>query len=316
MRRCATLWFQAFPSTFFACFEAVRLPSRPSAARGREEEGGSVMGKRLFAAVLFAFAFPAGAATHFVAESRDVRLADSPVQTSVLWLDGAHLRLEADETHTVIYRADEDVAWVIDHRDKSYRTIDRETAETVAQGVGQANTAARRYIEMLPPAQRQAAERLLDQTFGSPSAVSPDIEVRASGANTRIAGVSCALYEVRRGAERRAEVCRSTFEAAAVGAQTRDALRALADTLGGILPTLAPEHLRQDGIDALHAFSELDGVPLRVRLYEDGSAIWETLVTEVVERAAPATAFELPDGYERRLAVGGRLQRPPAEPSP
>jgi hypothetical protein len=222
------------------------------------------------------------------------------VQTSVLWLDGARLRLEADGASTVIYRADEDVALVIDHRDKSYRVIDRETTEAVAQGVGQANTAARRYIEMLPPAQRQAAERLLNQSLGSPTAVSSDIEVRPTGSSERIAGVSCALYEVRRGGERRAEVCRATFEAASVAAETRETLRALSESLRVVLPALAPEALRQDGVDALHAFDELDGVPLRVRLYDKGAAHWETRVTEVVEREAPATAFELPDGYERR----------------
>ena len=270
----------------------------------------------LVAAMLVLFGDPAGAGTRLDVESRDLRRTDPQVRTSVLWLDGTRMRLEADAENTVIYRADQDAVWVIDHRDKSYRAVDREATESVAQGVGQANAAMRRYIEALPPAQRQTAERLLDRTLGSPTGVSPDIEIRARGANERIAGVPCAVYEVRRGGSRRAEVCRSSFEAAGIADETRDAVRALADSLGAVLPALAPEHLRQDGVDALHAFAVLDGVPLRVRLYEEGAAIWETRVTAIVERAAPATAFDVPDGYERRLALGGRPQPTPAEDSP
>lgn len=228
------------------------------------------------------------------------------------------MRLEADETHSVIYRADEDAAWVIDHRAKSYRSIDRETTVTVARGVGQANTTARRYIESLPPEQRQAAERLLDRTLGTPIRVSPDVEVRPRGATERIGGVPCALYEVRRAGKRRAEVCRSSFDAARVSDESRDAVRALADSLSVVLPALAPEHLRQDGVDALHAFAELDGVPLRVRLYEADAPSWELRVTEVVERSAPATAFDLPDGYQQNLSLGGAspAQAQPAQRSP
>ena len=266
------------------------------------------MRRTLIAAMLMLLGDPAGAGTRFAVESRDLRRANPQAQNSVLWLDGARMRLEANGVNTVIYRADQDVAWVIDHRDKSYRAIDRETSETVAQGMGQANSAARRYIEALPTAQRKAAERLLDRTLGSPTGVSPDIEMRASGANERIAGVPCVIYEVRRGGSRRAEVCRSTFEAAGVSGETRDALRTLVDSLIAVLPVLAAEHLRQDGVNALHAFAALDGVPLRVRLYEEGAAIWETRVTEVVERAAPATVFDLPDGYARKLAFGGRAR--------
>jgi hypothetical protein len=274
--------------------------------------------KTIIAAALILVAGPAGAGTRFTIESRDLRLTEPRVQTSVLWLEGAQLRLEADETNSVIYRADEDAAWVIDHRAKSYRSVDRETSETLARGVGQVNTTARRYIESLPPEQRQAAARLLDQTLGTPISVSPDIELRARSATEQVGGVSCALYEVRRAGRRRAEVCRSSFEAASVSARSRDAVRALADSLRVVLPALAPEHLRQDGVDALHAFSELDGVPLRVRLYEADAASWEVRVTEVVERAAPPTAFDLPDGYERNLSLGGasHAQAAPAKRPP
>jgi hypothetical protein len=270
----------------------------------------------LAAAMLVLVGDPAGAGTRFDAESRDLRKADPPAHASVLWLDGTRMRLEADARNTVIYRADRDVVWVIDHRDKTYLAVDRESTETAAQGVGQANAAMRRYLEALPPAQRQAAERLLDRTLGSPTRVSPDIEVRATGAVDRIAGVPCAVYEVRRGGSRRAEVCRSSFEAAGIAPETRDAVRALAGSLGAVLPALAPEHLRQDGVDALHAFSVLDGFPLRVRFYEAGTAIWETRVTEVAEREAPATAFDVPDGYARQLPFGGSAPTAPAGRSP
>ena len=226
------------------------------------------------------------------------------------------MRLEADGVNTVIYRADQDVAWVIDHRDKSYRAIDRETTETVAQGMGQANAAARRYIEALPPAQRQAAERLLDRTLGSPTGVSPDIEMRASGANERIAGVPCAVYEVRRGGSRRAEVCRSTFEAAGVAGETRDAVRALADSLSrgaaGTGPRApAPGRRRCASRFRRARRRSVARAPLRGRCCDLGDPRHRG------GRAGGAgDRLDLPDGYARRLALGGRPQSAPAERSP
>lgn len=285
-------------------------------ARVAPAEGIRVIRFAMVSAAIVVLAGSSGAATQFTAESRDLRQSDPKPKHSVLWLDGGLLRLETDGENTVIYRGDRDLAWLIDHRDKSYRAIDRETTESVAQGVGQANTAARRYLEMLPPTQREAAERLLDQTLGSPTVVSQDIELHATGAVESIAGVSCAIYEIRRAGGRRAEVCRASFEAASIDAATREALRALTRTLRSVLPSLAPEAFRQDGVDAVHAFDELDGVPLRVRLFEKGVPVWETHVADVVRRAAPATAFELPDGYERRIALGAPSQAAPADRSP
>jgi hypothetical protein len=169
---------------------------------------------------------------------------------------------------------------------------------------------------MLPPERREAAERLLDRTLGSPTTVSPDLELRAIGAKEHIAGVPCSLYQVWRGGQQRAEVCRASFEAASISAETRAALRTLVASLTAVIPTLAPAYLRQDGRDALHAFASLDGVPLRVRLYEGDAAVWETRVTEVTERAAPATAFDLPDGYTRKLVLDVRSPRTLAQRAP
>ena len=267
------------------------------------------------AALACALAHAATAGTYIAAESRDLRSAEASSRTHVLWLEGPNLRLEAEaDEQSGIYRGDRDVVYWIDHRDKSYRPIDRASAEGLANGVSQANTAARRYIEMLPPAQREAARRMLDQTLGAPVAVSADLQVKTTGAKERIADLPCAVWEVRRGGARRAEVCRASFDAAKISDASRASVQALVATLRAVLPALAPEQLRQDGVDALQAFASLDGVPLRVRLFEDGKPVWETHVTRIEAREPPATAFALPDGYARKLPVpmGGSAQAAPA----
>jgi hypothetical protein len=246
----------------------------------------------------------AEAATQLTAESRDLRKTESKPATQVLWLDGPRLRLDLDAAQSALYRADTDTAWWIDHRERTTRVLDGATTAAVAQRAGEANAAARRYLEALSPARRAAAERLLDRTLGPQVAVSPDLELRSTGASDRIAGVPCDRFEVRRAGALRAEGCRAAFGAAGVSAESRKAVRSLSLLLRAALPTLAPAHSRQDAVDALQMFEQLDGVPLWVRLHEDGAAVWETRVTAIAEGAAPEAGFEPPAGYARGVGLG------------
>jgi hypothetical protein len=118
--------------------------------------------------------------------------------------------------------------------------------------------------------------------------------------------------QVRRGEVRRAEVCRAEFGAAKISDASRRSVAALAETLRAVVPALAPDAYRQDGVDALEAFERLDGVPLRVRAFNGGVPAWEVRVLRIESREPPATAFSLPDDYTRKLPVDLGAQAAPA----
>jgi hypothetical protein len=252
----------------------------------------------------------ASAGTRVAAETRVVgkasarREAPGPEQASA-WIDGRRLRVDANGgKNSVIYRGDEDSAFLIDHAEKTYVKVDRGTTAAVSRTVEQANREMRERLEGLPPEQRAAMEKLLDGTLGPAPEALPPVTVRPTGERDLVEGIPCDESEVVREGQRVALVCTASFQAAGVSAATFDVVRELAVFLRESVASLAPGTVRQEGLDALQGVDHLQGVPLRVRAYEKGRLRSETVVKEIVEEPVPATRFEVPAGYRGGFSIG------------
>jgi hypothetical protein len=229
------------------------------------------------------------------------------------WIDGRRLRVDANGgKSTVIYRGDEDSAFLLDHAEKTYVKVDRGTTVAVSRKVEEANREMRERLAGLPPEQRAAMEKLLDGTLGPAPDATPPVSVRSTGERDLVEGIPCDESEVVREGQRVALVCTASFQAAGVSAATFDVVRELAVFLRESVASLAPGTMRQEGLDALEGVDRLQGVPLRVRAYEKGRLQSETVVKEIAEEAVPAARFDVPAGYRGGFSIGDLDA--PAEP--
>jgi hypothetical protein len=257
-----------------------------------------------FVAAVLVLAVPAlqaaGAATLFRTETRQLD-AKAPVRDNTLLADGQRMRLDAGDS-SVVFLAGTGSLYVLDHSDHSYVEIDRNAMQSVAKSLGEAKAEMRERLATLPPERREKAEKLLADSVG-PDRADVKTEVRPTGRKDRIAGIPCTEVELLVDGKKEADVCRASFAAAHVPRKDLDAVRELVGMLRNSVAALAPESLREGGLDAIGTMEEVDSLPLRMRTYRGGEPVLETRMLEVKEEAAPASAFEVPAGYHPRISI-------------
>lgn len=268
--------------------------------------------------VLLALASPAAASAgvRMEAVTRSVDPGEGPrTERTTLRVEGSRLRVDSGNGRgTLLYDADSGKAWLLDHREKRYVSVDRSQARALASQARTLQEEVRKRLEgRLSPEQMKAAEELM----GGPPPAAADVRVRETGGRAEVAGVPCREMEVLRGEERVAELCGAEPSAAGLPpeafAVVRDAAAFAEESIGG----LAPGGVRQGGLDLLQSARDLDVLPMRVRAYEDGRLQAESEVREVVREALPADTFALPEGYRPMFAVQVRGRgASDAEPPP
>jgi hypothetical protein len=215
-------------------------------------------------------------------------------QQSLIAVEGRRLHADAgDGRHGLVYRGEEGVLQVFDHRDRSVFTLDRATARSMARGVD----GARDAVRGLPEPQRRAVERLL----GAEEAPAK-LALRATGRSDRVNGIACRLLEALRNGVRLAEVCEGPRGAAGVSAEALAPLRELA-AFAAEVGELLPKSLAGEGLDALVLVEQVQGVPLRVRAWPKGAPASESRIVRAVAKRFGPERFEPPPGYASGIGL-------------
>ncbi len=277
--------------------DAKRATIRRTQTRGTQRRG-TKRGWAVAIALALGAVQAASAGTRFVMET--TRVSDGKLlDRSVVRVDGPRMRLDAGGgKNSVLYRADERHVWMLDHEDRSYVEVDQATTATIARSLDNVNKELRARLDTLPASQRDAAERLLNQTLG-PSSEQPRVSVVVvpTGESETIEGTGCRMFEVLRDGTRVADVCKAEFADVGVGQATLAAVGDLSVFLRETVTSLAPKRIREEGLDALDSFERLDGVPLRVRAYEQGRVVRQSHIRELETLDLPASDFAVPSGY-------------------
>lgn len=253
------------------------------------------MTARSLALALLLGARAAFAGTEITVETRRAGApADARPQRSLIEVEDRRIRAEAgDARHGLVFRGEEGVLEILDHREKSVVRVDRVTARSVARGVD----GAREAIEALPEPQRSAAERLL----GSDRAPA-QVALRASGKSDRVNGIACRLVDALRNGARLAEICEGPRGAAGVTPEALAPVRELAAFTAEV-SALLPRSLGAEALDALVLVEKVEGVPLRVRAWPKDSPATETRIVKAVPKHIAAERFQTPPGYTAGLGI-------------
>jgi len=245
----------------------------------------------------------ARAGTELTIETRKAGAeASAKPQRGVVEIEGRRLRAEGGNgRHGAIWRGEEGVLQILDHREKSVFRIDRATAREVAG----AREGIREGVAGLPDAPREAIERWVG---GEPPA---RVELRPSGKSGEVSGVACRLLEAFRNGVRLAEVCEGPRGAAGVPPEALATARELAKFIAEV-GDLLPPSMSAEGLDALVLVERVEGVPLRVRAWPKGQPATETRLVGAAPKRFAADRFQPPAGYEP--GVGIRIGEPAPPP--
>jgi len=250
---------------------------------------------RALALALLLGAHAALAGTEITVETRRAGApAEAKPQRSLIEVEGRRIRAEAgDARRGLVFRGEEGVLEVLDHREKSVVRIDRATARAVARRVD----GAREAIDALPEPQRSAAERLL----GSDRAPA-QVALRASGKSDRVNGIACRLLDALRNGARLAEICEGPRGAAGVTPEALAPVRELAAFTAEVA-ALLPKSLGAEALDALVLVERVEGVPLRVRAFPQEGPATETRIVKAVPKRIAPERFQTPPGYTAGIGI-------------
>ena len=247
----------------------------------------------------------AGARLELSSELRDSGAGAATVPEHFLvWIDGGRLAAEPTQPggalagRRVVFRAREDVAWLIDTGARSYFQIDPKSAQEMAAKVAGLRDGVARGIEGLAPEQRARVQELLGDLATPPPVARSVLRIQPTGRRATQAGIACAQQEIFEGERRVAVACVAdgasgplTRERVAVSALGSFARRTLGP-LAQAFPSLAP-------LAPLAALERLGGLPLAVVSAESDAGVRQTKVLLFAEAAVDPALFEVPAGFTR-----------------
>jgi len=192
----------------------------------------------------------------------------------------------------MIYRADEDILYVVNSQKKSYAALDQERIREMGQRLQAIRNKMRQKMKKMPEKQRGRMEKSLSPLLDKPEKAT----YSPTGNTDEVAGYSCREGVVKRGGKVAVRLC-------VADPDDLDMSNGDYETLSGLFRFMGKMSNAIHSKDTMPDFSSIHGVPVRWDSVGDG----QTSILQSVSHAdIPAEKFEVPAGYTER--------KPPSPP--
>ena len=262
----------------------------------------------LFAICLLSLAGIAQAGAVFRIEVEDLS-AGGQVEITEIKIDGNRMRTDSGGSNptTMIFLGESDEMYMIDHTEKTYIVMDRETVEALANQMSEAMQQMEAAMAQVPPEQREMMERMMKERMGNMPSTAPHVEpvVRSLGESDNVAGVACAWKEVTRDAVVDLKACVCNWpdiaggdELRAMSLEMKDFASALMDAFSSFTSSTGLGSAVADS--PMRTMDNLGGFPLISEDFDNGTLSRRSRFQSVDETAVAAEEFSPPSGYKRQ----------------
>jgi hypothetical protein len=230
--------------------------------------------------------------------------------TSKMWFDGGRMRIErAGEQELVIFK--NQAMYAIDSKSKSYRVIDKATAEKMGAQVAAAKKQMEARMAAMPPEQRKKMEEMMAKLGQGgaaamlPGSKKPERSLKNSGRSETVAGIKCTVWEVYEDGKKEEELCAASAGAVPSGDEVIKTFKEIGTMFKAFTDSLGGQ--RNPADEPWHDMETINGVPILTREFSDGKATSETRLTLARKESVTAATFEVPAGYaEKKLSFPGQ----------
>jgi hypothetical protein len=245
-------------------------------------------------------------------ESTDKSLgstADKP-SVSKMWFDGGRMRTERSEAdgdgQIVVFK--NQAMYMLEPKSKSYRVIDKATAERMGSQVAEAKKKMEERMAAMPPEQRQKMQEMMAKMgakggamAGLAGAKPPERTVKNSGRTETVAGIKCTIWEAVVNGQKEEELCAAPASAIPGGDEIMKTFREISTMLSSFTESFGASGANQPW----HDMEKINGVPILTRDFSDGKAESEMRLTSVRKESVPGASFDVPAGYtEKKVSFG------------
>ncbi|HEU4530162.1 MAG TPA: hypothetical protein VFR59_03220 [Steroidobacteraceae bacterium] len=226
--------------------------------------------------------------------------AGNQTAATTLQVEAGQLRMEQTDAEGkpaesgLIFK--NDTIYGLNHAGRTYTVVDRATIARIADRMGQNYKKMQEQIEQMPPEQRDAMEVAMR---GSKT------EFAKSGRSEKVDGKNCQIWEGTREGEKVIEYCVVPYASVAGGQEVVNTMKnlmnlmqAMYDAMSGAAMGASPFTTEWEGVNSI------DGFPVVVRVFEEGTPMSENRLKSSRSLAVPADRFEVPTGYTLQKMEG------------
>jgi len=247
-----------------------------------------------------------------IVTSSQTDMVSKQVSPAMVYVEGNRMKVVTPDT-TVIFRGDQNRAWVIDIQKRTYMEFTQETMRAfgsqIADAQAQYNAAQAQLqaqLAQLPPDQRALVEAQLGKAFGGPPAGggagrgAPAVNYLKAGQSKTVSSWRCDVYTKTVGARKEEDVCVAPIATAGLTAADFRVLESFSAFMSPVASAPMLPHNDFMHWNDMNKAIGFQGVPLDTLTYSNGRPNLQHTVQKIERAAVPGNTFDLPPGLSKQ----------------
>lgn len=220
------------------------------------------------------------------------------------WAQNGMMRVESQPNQmasrsTMIFK--NDTIYAINHQDKSYYAMDRESMKRVAEQLNPALKMLQERMKDMTPEQRAQMEKMMGGRL--PPGVGEaekKTEIKRTARADKVSGYSCTYVQVLEDGVLTDEMCVTPSKSLKGADELMAAATKMSEVMREMMSTMDAPWLKQMADKQVQNFAALGGIPVLSRHFAAGTPQSETTLTSIRSEALAASMFEIPAGYTKK----------------
>lgn len=263
-------------------------------------------------AILFSYAsFCLAGGVELTFETKDMRKKDT-AWTQKMYVSGQKVAMQISSGQsraaTMIFRGDKELAWSVNHEQKEYIEMTKESMDELGQTMNSAMAQMKEQMANMPPEQRAMMEKMLQGQLGgaqgAPPAESRAVTYKKTGEKKTVSGYPCVKYDVLRGKEKVREMWVAPWNGLKDLKETSAAFEAMGKFFQKILESFKDNPFYKSMDNPYSGTSELQGFPVVSTEIDNGVPTHEMTLKRIVKTTVSENLFTVPAGYKKNSMTG------------
>jgi len=253
------------------------------------------------AAVLVAA--PIFAGVKIVSENTD--LATKKVTTDTILLDANRMRLESDDSRTMMFLTDggRNRIVMLDKARNTYQEIDQQTMDQMGQQLSGAMAQMDAAMKNMTPEQRAMMEKMMKGKMPQ-AAAAPSKTVYTAKGSGSVNGFSCTKYEGDKGGQKVADICAGVPAQLKLGASDMQIFEKMREFSAGLLSSLANSPVKIN-VPTGSLEAGYEGFPIQRIDYDNGQATKRSELKSITRANFADADFSLGDAKKVEMPIPG-----------
>lgn len=212
--------------------------------------------------------------------------------------DRVHISTTGDKmAHTIIFRSDKKLFWIINEKNKTYQQITKEDIKKIKAKIDEAQKMMEEQMKNIPEAQREMMKNMMSNQAMMQQAA-PKIELKKKATGQKINQWTCTHFEGFADGEKIKDIWVADSKTLGLNQSDFPAMKEMEEFFKSLSDQDSP--FFSVGYKDLEDQFGLTGIPVKVVGLSGGKVESTMKVTEIKKQDFDPSIFELPSGYQKQ----------------